>query len=146
MNKEQRKGAALPAGCLSVLSGVAATLLLGGCASFSPDGGLSVTRTVAYAEFGKNIVKVSSEADAVATQQRVDALLKRPLTPDGAVQVALLKNRGLQAAFNELGVSEATVKAHVSAILQKLGVESRTQAVIVSSRIGATLKPPAGVE
>ena len=34
----------------------------------------------------------------------------------------------------ELGVSEATIKAHVSAILQKLGVESRTQAVIVASR------------
>ena len=35
----------------------------------------------------------------------------------------------------ELGVSEATVKAHVSAILQKLGVESRTQAVIAASKI-----------
>ena len=37
----------------------------------------------------------------------------------------------------ELGVSEATIKAHVSAILQKLGVDSRTQAVIMLSRIGA---------
>jgi DNA-binding NarL/FixJ family response regulator len=35
----------------------------------------------------------------------------------------------------ELGVSEATIKAHVSAILQKLGVESRTQAVIAAARI-----------
>ena len=35
----------------------------------------------------------------------------------------------------ELSVSEATVKAHVSAILQKLGVESRTQAVIAASKI-----------
>jgi DNA-binding NarL/FixJ family response regulator len=35
----------------------------------------------------------------------------------------------------ELGVSEATVKAHVSAVLQKLGVDSRTQAVIKLSRI-----------
>ncbi|MDB5534782.1 MAG: LuxR family transcriptional regulator, partial [Hyphomicrobiales bacterium] len=32
-------------------------------------------------------------------------------------------------------VSEATVKAHVSAILQKLDVDSRTQAVIVVSKI-----------
>lgn len=40
-----------------------------------------------------------------------------------------------QIAF-ELNVSEATVKAHVSAILQKLGVDSRTQAVIRLSRIG----------
>ena len=35
----------------------------------------------------------------------------------------------------ELSVSEATIKAHVSAILQKLGVESRTQAVIVAANI-----------
>jgi two component transcriptional regulator, LuxR family len=34
-----------------------------------------------------------------------------------------------------LKVSEATVKAHVSAILQKLGVDSRTQAVIAVSKI-----------
>jgi DNA-binding NarL/FixJ family response regulator len=35
----------------------------------------------------------------------------------------------------ELSISEATVKAHVSAILQKLSVDSRTQAVIAASRI-----------
>ena len=35
----------------------------------------------------------------------------------------------------ELKVSEATVKAHVSAILQKLDVDSRTQAVIAVSKI-----------
>ncbi len=37
----------------------------------------------------------------------------------------------------ELDVSEATIKAHVSAILQKLGVDNRTQAVIMFSKIGA---------
>jgi DNA-binding NarL/FixJ family response regulator len=37
----------------------------------------------------------------------------------------------------ELSVSEATIKAHVSAVLQKLGVDSRTQAVIQLSKIGA---------
>ena len=36
----------------------------------------------------------------------------------------------------KLSVSEATIKAHVSAILQKLGVDSRTQAVIAISKIG----------
>jgi DNA-binding NarL/FixJ family response regulator len=35
----------------------------------------------------------------------------------------------------ELNVSEATVKAHVSAVLQKLGVESRTQAVIAVAKV-----------
>jgi DNA-binding NarL/FixJ family response regulator len=37
----------------------------------------------------------------------------------------------------ELSVSEATVKAHVSAVLQKLNVDSRTQAVIKMSKINA---------
>jgi DNA-binding NarL/FixJ family response regulator len=35
----------------------------------------------------------------------------------------------------KLSVSEATIKAHVSAILQKLGVDSRTQAVIAVNKI-----------
>jgi DNA-binding NarL/FixJ family response regulator len=58
------------------------------------------------------------------------------LTPQ-QVRVLMMLSEGLlnkQIAY-ELGVSEATVKAHVSAILQKLGVESRTQAVIVASKI-----------
>ena len=40
----------------------------------------------------------------------------------------------------ELGVSEATIKAHVSAILLKLNVDSRTQAVIQMTKIGAALQ------
>jgi len=58
------------------------------------------------------------------------------LTPQ-QVRVLMILSQGLlnkQIAY-ELGVSEATIKAHVSAILQKLGVESRTQAVIMASRI-----------
>jgi DNA-binding NarL/FixJ family response regulator len=60
------------------------------------------------------------------------------LTPQ-QVRVLMMLSEGLlnkQIAF-ELGVSEATVKAHVSAILQKLGVESRTQAVIAAASIEA---------
>src|SRR5580658_9738089 len=58
------------------------------------------------------------------------------LTPQ-QVRVLMMLSEGLlnkQIAY-ELSVSEATVKAHVSAILQKLGVESRTQAVIAASNI-----------
>ena len=52
-------------------------------------------------------------------------------------RVLMMLSEGLlnkQIAYN-LSVSEATVKAHVSAILQKLGVESRTQAVIAAAKI-----------
>src|SRR2546423_6500077 len=60
------------------------------------------------------------------------------LTPQ-QVRVLLMLSEGLlnkQIAYN-LSVSEATVKAHVSAILQKLNVESRTQAVIAAAKIEA---------
>jgi DNA-binding NarL/FixJ family response regulator len=60
------------------------------------------------------------------------------LTPQ-QVRVLMMLGEGLlnkQIAF-KLNVSEATIKAHVSAILQKLGVDSRTQAVIAVNKIGA---------
>jgi DNA-binding NarL/FixJ family response regulator len=60
------------------------------------------------------------------------------LTPQ-QVRVLMMLGEGLlnkQIAFN-LKVSEATIKAHVSAILHKLGVDSRTQAVIAVNRIDA---------
>lgn len=58
------------------------------------------------------------------------------LTPQQARVLRMLADGMLnkQIAFT-LKVSEATIKAHVSAILQKLGVESRTQAVIAVSKI-----------
>jgi DNA-binding NarL/FixJ family response regulator len=62
----------------------------------------------------------------------------KSLTPQ-QIRVLMMLSEGLlnkQIAF-ELGVSEATVKAHVSAILQKLEVENRTQAVLAAGRIEA---------
>jgi DNA-binding NarL/FixJ family response regulator len=66
------------------------------------------------------------------------------LTPQQA-RVLMMLSEGLlnkQIAYN-LSVSEATVKAHVSAILQKLGVESRTQAVIAAAKIESGQWPQA---
>ncbi len=74
-----------------------------------------------------------SDAETAAMISRLSSL-----TPQ-QVRVLMMLSGGLlnkQIAY-ELGVSEATVKAHVSAILQKLGVESRTQAVIAAGRIEA---------
>jgi DNA-binding NarL/FixJ family response regulator len=45
----------------------------------------------------------------------------------------------------EIDVSEATVKAHVTAILRKLGVTTRTQAVLAAGRLAVdrgSVKPP----
>ena len=78
-------------------------------------------------------VDISSAAD-----NETAAVMARfaTLTPQ-QMRVLMMLSEGLlnkQIAY-ELGVSEATVKAHVSAILQKLAVESRTQAVIAASKI-----------
>jgi DNA-binding NarL/FixJ family response regulator len=78
-------------------------------------------------------VELAGTADAETA-----ALIRRlsTLTPQ-QVRVLMMLSGGLlnkQIAY-ELGVSEATVKAHVSAILQKLGVDSRTQAVIAAGKI-----------
>lgn len=80
-------------------------------------------------------VDLAAGSDAEATE-----LMTRmaTLTPQ-QVRVLMMLSEGLlnkQIAY-QLGVSEATVKAHVSAILQKLGVESRTQAVIAAAKIEA---------
>ena len=72
-----------------------------------------------------------SDAEAAELMARMATL-----TPQ-QVRVLMMLSEGLlnkQIAY-QLGVSEATVKAHVSAILQKLGVESRTQAVIAAAKI-----------
>ena len=50
----------------------------------------------------------------------------------------------------ELGVSEATVKAHMTAILRKLGASNRTQAVLLAGRLAvdpdSVEAPPEGIE
>lgn len=56
---------------------------------------------------GAPAVKIKDEADAAAAQARMRSLLGTPLSANTAVEIALLNNRALQAAYNELGVSEA---------------------------------------
>jgi DNA-binding NarL/FixJ family response regulator len=89
---------------------------------------------------------VDLQRDADAESAAVIARLST-LTPQ-QVRVLMMLSGGLlnkQIAY-ELGVSEATVKAHVSAILQKLGVESRTQAVIAAGKIEAGQWPQVPVK
>lgn len=66
------------------------------------------------------------------TLARIDAL-----TPQQKIVLRHLVNGKLnkQIAY-ELNVSMTTVKAHVSAILQKLNAYSRTHAVILANRVG----------
>ncbi|HXF52759.1 MAG TPA: TolC family protein [Hyphomicrobiaceae bacterium] len=82
-------------------------LALSGCANFAADGGMATVQAAAAAELGKDVVKIRNEREAAVASARVKSLIKRPLTVGAAIEIALLNNRGLQAAYNELGISEA---------------------------------------
>ena len=92
---------------------LAGALTLGACKTFSPDGGMSVAANIADQELHKDVVAIRTQDDASSARARVQHLLKRPLTADTAVQIALLNNRGLQAAYNELGIAEAAMVQQV---------------------------------
>ena len=93
-------------GAMSVVV-AAASLALSACAKFSPDGGMTFVAEQSGGILDKDAVKIRTEVDSAAAQSRVRSLLSKPLTADTAVEIALLNNRGLQAAYNELGASEA---------------------------------------
>lgn len=82
-------------------------LALSGCALFTEDGGMSAVQGLAGSRLGKDVATIRTEDDAAQSHARVKKLLARPLTADAAVQVALLNNRDLQAAYNALGMAEA---------------------------------------
>ena len=82
-------------------------LLAAGCAKFTGDGGMAPVSDGVRREIGKDAVKLSSAEQNRQARERVQALLSAPLSEDTAVQITLLNNRGLQAAYNDLGISEA---------------------------------------
>lgn len=86
---------------------VMTALALSGCQTLAPDAGMQAVADIAGRELRKDIVALRTADDAAAARSEVSRLLKRPLTADSAVQIALLNNRGLQAAYNELGLAEA---------------------------------------
>ena len=110
-----------------------------GAAGFIPKTlGLETMRTaIACVLAGGEWTPPDIDLDHSADAQTADLLTRLATLTPQQVRVLMMLSEGLlnkQIAY-ELTVSEATVKAHVSAILQKLGVESRTQAVIAASKI-----------
>jgi outer membrane protein TolC len=95
-----------PRRCRS-LAAAAALLMLGGCATFSEDRGFTPVAQAARTHLQQDLRWPRNGAERSAADQRIDELLARPLGADDAVQLALLNNRGLQAAFEDLAISEA---------------------------------------
>jgi DNA-binding NarL/FixJ family response regulator len=87
------------------------------------------------------------DGPAIAPDEHAAAQRLRDLTPQ-QFRVLQMLGAGLlnkQIAY-DLGVSEATIKAHMTAILRKLGASNRTQAVLIAGRLaldpGAVVAPP----
>ena len=80
---------------------------------------------------------VAAQSAPAASDDEHDAAQRlRELTPQ-QFRVLQMLGTGLlnkQIAF-ELGVSEATIKAHMTAILRKLGASNRTQAVLIAGKL-----------
>jgi len=68
---------------------------------------MGVVATIAEQELKKDVVAVRSAEEAEAANAIIRRLLDRPLTADAAVQIALLNNRGLQSAYDELAAADA---------------------------------------
>jgi outer membrane protein, heavy metal efflux system len=84
-------------------------LFLTGCATFDQRAGFSDVSAAVEERSGKRVAwNLGTELDAEAAEE-VRRLLAGPLTADGAIQVALLNNRELQALYAELGVAQADV-------------------------------------
>jgi outer membrane protein TolC len=83
------------------------SISLASCTSFSPDGGFSSVQGVAEKRLDKKLVWAKTPEQQKLVQDEVRRLLGKPLSVDDAVQLALLNNRGLQAHYAELGLSEA---------------------------------------
>ncbi len=100
-----------------IFSACAATLLTAGCATTTgsvdigdPQSGFTTVAMRSRAATGKTPVWVQSNAQAQALAEQVGRLVKSgPVEPDMAVQAALLNNKGLQAAYADIGLSAADV-------------------------------------
>lgn len=92
---------------LRLTAATAVLLALTGCASFSGDAGMGAIDPLVQARTGAPARTLKTEADRRALDELLQARLAQPLSADGAVEIALLNNRTLQASYWELGIAEA---------------------------------------
>ena len=83
------------------------TVALVGCAHVDPTPAFRELANTVHLRTGKRVQWNRGSAEDAEAQAAVASLLRRPLTADAAVQVALLNNRNLQATYEELGIAQA---------------------------------------
>ncbi|NTE83693.1 TolC family protein [Agrobacterium tumefaciens] len=103
-------------------------LLLGSCVTAaqyaSRDAGFTNVSARTSEATGKQAVWVQNRAEAQATQARVKSLMAagKSLDVETAVQVALMNNKGLQAAYADLGESAATAWQSTMLVNPRVGI------------------------
>ena len=85
----------------------ALAITVAGCASLSEDARFSEVERIVQERAGAQTKWLRSENEADSVRGRVKELLREPLGPQEATQIALLNNPGLQAAYAEVGIAEA---------------------------------------
>jgi DNA-binding CsgD family transcriptional regulator len=93
----------------------------------------------------RNHILVESEAGWRQLVSEVDEFLPAPLATanlsvltmrEREVLNAVARGHGNQAIAKQLGIAEKTVRNHVSTIFDKLGVESRSEAIVIARERG----------
>ena len=89
--------------------------------------------------FRPNLISVNAVSESLI-QNEIDNTLIEPLTPRESEVLQLLAE-GLPNKMigRRLNISDHTVKFHVAAVMTKLGAQSRTEAVVLATRLGLIL-------
>jgi len=119
-------------------AGVVLRALAHGASGFIPKSADAATIATALRSVldGERWSPVPARPNVLATDEADIARRVGELTPQQFRVLGMLA-RGLlnkQIAY-DLGVSEATIKAHMTAILRKLGANNRTQAVLLAGKL-----------
>src|SRR5215471_8697563 len=88
---------------------ILAFLPLAGCVTFSTEEPFSQVAESVQTQIGKHISWDAGQYEDPLVRSAIEKLLSRPLTPETAVQVALLNNRELQSTYADLGIAQANV-------------------------------------
>jgi DNA-binding NarL/FixJ family response regulator len=99
----------------------------------------------------RRAIKAAAQGQVQLSPQAASRLMREVRTPespesltDRETEVLRLLARGFanKEIARDLVIGEKTVKTHVSNVLAKLGVQSRTQAALYAVRIGLVSAPP----
>ncbi|MHA3916541.1 response regulator transcription factor [Halovulum sp. GXIMD14793] len=75
-----------------------------------------------------------AEADALNSQKEVMSRLSTPTPQQTKILRLVCEGKPNKLIAYDLSIAETTVKAHVTAILRKVGAHSRTQAVLIAKK------------